>query len=286
MVKQRVEIVGLADHHNVKTGISLRDALRDAGIVVFPGFEATTREGVHVVCLFDPESEFEELHLRIGTLEATAGKSGPGKLNLDDLCRKVEEEWHGATYAAHVTYPGGLLNVTPGQTRVRMWTSPWLRAAAIPCEPNRVNEQDHRDILNGKGEYQRDRPLALICANDVSGPDDVTKVAATTWLKMPSDTIEGLRQSFLDPESRVRRPDQKAGQEHPSIDLVAWEGGYLGGEVLRLSDSLNTLIGGRGTGKSTVSLSTRYDVRSGLISRDPLCRIQVARQNHGSEQEP
>ena len=39
---------------------------------------------------------------------------------------------------------------------------------------------------------------------------------------------------------------------------MAWEGGFLDGTRLHFNGNLNVLVGGRGTGKSTIIESLRY----------------------------
>ena len=75
----------------------------------------------------------------------------------------------------------------------------------------------------------------------------------TTWIKA-DPTFEGLKQILYEPESRVRiqemNPDSKAGYQ--TIDtIVLNEPGFWGGEI-NLNPYLNTIIGGRSTGKSTL----------------------------------
>jgi hypothetical protein len=52
--------------------------------------------------------------------------------------------------------------------------------------------------------------------------------------------------------------DPALRRQGPRILAVAWEGGFLGGVAFPLSPELNTIIGGKGTGKSTVIESIRY----------------------------
>ena len=75
----------------------------------------------------------------------------------------------------------------------------------------------------------------------------------TTWIKA-DPTFEGLKQILYEPESRVRiqemNPDSKA--EYQIIDTIALnEPSFWGGEI-HLNPYLNTIIGGRSTGKSTL----------------------------------
>lgn len=80
--------------------------------------------------------------------------------------------------------------------------------------------------------------------------DDTSK---TTWIKA-DPTFEGLKQILYEPESRVRiqemNPSNKAGYQ--VIDtIVLNEPGFWNGE-LNMNPYLNTIIGGRSTGKSTL----------------------------------
>ncbi len=69
---------------------------------------------------------------------------------------------------------------------------------------------------------------------------------------------EGLRQAFLDPGSRIRHPDQYDLAARDRIVSIAWDGGFLNGESLDPAEQLTCLIGGKGTGKSTVVESLRF----------------------------
>lgn len=75
---------------------------------------------------------------------------------------------------------------------------------------------------------------------------------------MSTPSIEALRQAFLDHESRVRRSDEwpsrpELAHTHPHIESIRVGGAkFLADQEIYLSQNLTTLIGGRGTGKSTL----------------------------------
>ena len=81
-----------------------------------------------------------------------------------------------------------------------------------------------------------------------------------TWVKMGSPSIEGLRLALLDGLLSVRRSDDQGGEpnEHAALMIESVEvsdARYMGrGTPFRiaLNPWLNTVIGGRGTGKSTL----------------------------------
>src|SRR5690606_3238821 len=133
-----------------------------------------------------------------------------------------------------------------------------LLAAAIPGAVDDVDQQ-HRDILrNVNLEHRRDHPVAVINAGDVCSPADLEKPEATSWIKMSNVSASGLRQAFLDPVSRIRLNSDAEPESHTQLLAIGWQGGFLDGLGLHLNENLNVLVGGRGTGKSTVIESIRY----------------------------
>ena len=50
--EQDIRVVGLADHGSVQDVDAIRDFLSPQGIIVFPGFEISSTEKIHMVCLF------------------------------------------------------------------------------------------------------------------------------------------------------------------------------------------------------------------------------------------
>jgi DNA repair ATPase RecN len=65
-------------------------------------------------------------------------------------------------------------------------------------------------------------------------------------------------QAFLDPESRIRLNSDPAPEPHAEFLAMSWEGGFLDDGAVHFNENLNVLVGGRGTGKSTMIESLRY----------------------------
>ena len=61
-----IEAIGITDHYRVRSAKSLLEAAQSAGIIVFPGFEAVSKDGVHLLCLFDPSKEIHSLNGYLG----------------------------------------------------------------------------------------------------------------------------------------------------------------------------------------------------------------------------
>jgi len=259
--------IGITHHNNVDDMDELRAALEEKGIAVFPGFEIASSEGVHVLCLYEPETTCATLNRYLGEFGIHDTSSSPelSAKNFHDILSSVRDH-QGIAIAAHATSDcGGLLKVLTGQVRINAWKDENLLAIQIPGSVEDLPDDLRPIVLNKNADYRRPTApseqlaLAVLNAGDVAHPDDLSKPGATTRIKMATLTIEGLRQAFLDPESRIfLNSSEEEDVPDVRIEAIAWGGGFLADQALHLHDGLNVLIGGRGTGKSTVVESLRY----------------------------
>ena len=253
-----IEVIGVTDHYRVDESKGLVKAARAASLFAFSGFEAVTKDGVHFLCLFDPDRD-DMLERFIGKcgVHDTTKASPTGSLDSTELLAQAKE-WGSICVAAHVAADGGLLVKLNGQPRANAWKSPDLLACAL-AGPISGAPDNIRPILENKDvEHKRPRPAAVINASDVSDPEALKKDGASCCIKMSSVSVEALRQAFLDPESRIRLNSDPQAEPHAEFLAVTWEGGFLGDTSVHFNGNLNVLVGGRGTGKSTMIESMRY----------------------------
>lgn len=254
-----ITVVGLADHGSVASVDALRKVLQPHGIVVFPGFEIASNDKTHYVCLFSEETTGQQLERYLGNLDLLDPADGvrPSRLSSEQLIEKVDQ-LGGFIYAAHCTQDSGLL-----KNRLNhVWKLPKLRSAQIPGAVDDLAgvESDfyRRVLLNKDDAYRRERPLAVINAKDVAKPEDLEQPGATCLIKMTRPNFAAFKVAFLDPGSRIRLNSQQAESPIGKVLRMTVTGGYLDGVLVDFSDHLNTVIGGRGTGKSTLLECLRY----------------------------
>jgi PHP family Zn ribbon phosphoesterase len=259
-VKEGIEVVGITDHFRIATSQNLASALSAAGIYVLVGFEASSSEGVHLLCLFPGSTASHDLERMIGAcgVTLTDADSPQSDKSCEQLLQLIPK-LGGITIAAHACSSSGLLVTLKGQTRSRVWTNPDLLAAIALPGPRSGAPEACRDIIANKDPaHARPRPVAVVNANDVSSPAALSDPSITTWIKMVTPSIEGLRQAFLDSESRIRLSSDPKPTSHTELIAMSWAGGLLDGQSLRFNESLNVLVGGRGAGKSTLIEGLRY----------------------------
>lgn len=260
-LEHNIKVVGLADHGSVDSVDVLRSFLEPHGIIVFPGFEIASAEKVHMVCLFPEGTSKDQLNRYLGKLDLTdlEEKVWPSKLGCLALARIVSD-LGGFWYAAHITGKNGLLRLNQdGGGLVHIWKDHSLvRSGQIPGPVDDLPLNSKRIVENDDANWKRERPIAIINAKDVAKPTDLDESGATCWIKMTKPCFDAFKVAFLDPESRLRLNSQL--EEKPTGEVVSMRisGGYLDGLNIEFSSHLNTVIGGRGTGKSTLLECLRY----------------------------
>ncbi len=106
-----------------------------------------------------------------------------------------------------------------------------------------------------EGQKERFRELRHWPLIECSDPHKYEAIGARyTWLKMEIPDVEGIRLSLLDPESRLRRmADGPPTHRYTHLESLRIRNTDFFDDIqIPFSPCLTTLIGGRGSGKSTV----------------------------------
>jgi len=230
-------------------------------LTIFPGAEITVSDSsnrVHLLAVFDPSCDSQKITGVLGACGITDGHgdekhTATQELGFIGVVRKITDA-NGIAIPAHIDGSKGLLN---GVTSLTPELEKSLKAvtAAEFCD---LHKFDNAEISLKKAV---DR-LAKVAGSDAHKPDEIGKYSS--WLKMTSPSIEGLRLALMDHEFCVK--NQESNPNHkPDIFLSELmissmrHCGRVNGQPLRLPlhPHFNAIIGGRGTGKSTVLESTR-----------------------------
>jgi len=102
-----VQVVAVADHYRIGSSASLMDSASRAGLIVLPGFEAVAKDGVHLLCLFDPGTALARIDRVIGDcgvhdIDATS----PQGDRYTEACLEEADDWACIMVAAHVCSKG------------------------------------------------------------------------------------------------------------------------------------------------------------------------------------
>ncbi len=278
-----IKVFGIANHGNVDGVDAIRTLMNANGIIVFPGFEIASTEKAHFVCLFSEGTSKDQLNRYLGALGLTDPDDGvwPSNFGGNDLLAKVDE-LGGIAYAAHCTDNSGVLK----QKLVHVWQNPLLKAAQIPGTldglKNETGNGYRQILLNKTPEYKRELPIAIINTKDVATPQDLGDPKASSLIKMTNPGFDAFKLAFQDPESRVRLNSDVVEKYYSRIELLQVTGGYLDGLHIDFSEHLNAVIGGRGTGKSTLLECIRYALELKPIGKNALKQHnEIIKENLG-----
>jgi AAA domain len=138
----------------------------------------------------------------------------------------------------------------------------------------------NKSICEGKASEYGNKRIALFQTSDNRSADHADLGKHTTWVKWAVPTAEALRQASLAQESRI-------AQRQPELPAVAITGlsvsnsAFLGPIQVEFNSQYNALIGGRGTGKSTILEYLRWALCDQLpitVADDELPNYQVRRK--------
>ena len=247
--------------------------------VIFPGVELTANGGIHLLLLMDPgqsQDHVEDLLSRLGlTVDKRGKRSGRTSKSVEEILEECEEGT--LVVGAHVNGPKGLFKLT-GEDRIAVLNHPNLAAVEInpdiqdegdlELEDKVVTDQnfDHSWLDGSKPEVEG--LLPQVWASDGHRYHKLGQ--RFTWVKMTRPNFEGLRLALLDGKNSLKpakrdNPGDPNYQPKLAIESITINEGKLIGRSppmeIKFNPWLNTIIGGRGTGKSTIVDFLRVTMR-------------------------
>jgi hypothetical protein len=155
-----VEVIAVTDHYKIDSAAGLISEAEKAGITVFPGFEAVSSDGVHLLVLFDRGTPATKINMCIGACDLHDHED-PSPTSKDhdavSLMEKADRDWGAMVIAAHAAGEGGILAHLKGQARIRAWKSSHLLAIALPGPATDAPEGLKQILANKNGSYRRER---------------------------------------------------------------------------------------------------------------------------------
>ncbi|MGO2018768.1 TrlF family AAA-like ATPase [Psychrobacter sp.] len=286
----KLDAIGITDHnfsrrsdpddwfitHLVEQNKKVAKELSRDPIIIFPGFEVDI--GYHALCLFQPVSNSKALskcnenltklglsvEQRFDGNAARPLRRNNSYVSLNELIELVQNEMCGIVIAAHSDSDDGMLADAKNKEDFK---NPQLYCVEVTKNPPAPK---YLDILEGRNTNWKREGFypAYIMSSDAKSlktescgkPKPNSLGYRHTWIKMSKPSIESLRQAFLDPTSRIKLPKDVTTDKNPSvlsnypyIKSIKIEGAeFLDNQEIHFSPNKNSLIGGRGSGKSTV----------------------------------
>jgi ABC-type cobalamin/Fe3+-siderophores transport system ATPase subunit len=294
-----LEAIAITDHNYLSKSFIplLQEAIHELTgefgyrMVLFPGFEfeADVGKGVHVLGIFEPDANLEELdHLLtecgVGYPRVQGGVLSKSTRRLPELLKCIQQvspdgKQRGIVVMPHALKDDGLFD----NGKVSEWLqqteylNPDLLAVEVP-KPVHQMSPGWRRLFGARADcdaaWRRQRPVACIMSSDnkaLTKEENAENYIGMryTWVKMSEPSVEALRQAFLDHESRIRlqtvRPSDD--ERHPRLVSISVKGAaFVEDQVVHFSPNLNCVIGGRGSGKSSLLEYIRFCFQPDYLS--------------------
>ena len=300
--EERLEVIGITDHNFasrsfiplLQRAAAQFDAEFGYELAILPGFEfqADVGKGLHVLCIFDSSADLEVVDRILAECGVPAerfhsGDPLPSTKRLPEILDAVQQKhdgrYRGIVICPHSQAEAGIFDTE----RIAEWLqaeefrNPKLLCVEVPKPTDEMSNGWQRLFVSGDDcdpAWKRSRPIACILSSDAKALRATEAENCIgrrhTWIKLGKPSVEGLRHAFLAHESRICLRDPVL----PSCYITRMEVGsckFFAARpfVVDFNRQFTAIIGGRGTGKSTVLEYLRWalcDQPVDINTDDPL----------------
>jgi len=255
-----IDCVAITDHNSgewidsLKSALSAMELSRPTGyrkLYLFPGLEISASGNIHILALFDSRAGTAEVQALLGAVKFPMQYIGTTNAVSPESVENVITAIHSAgaiAIPAHVDEPCGVFTLT-GHTLTQAIKTEGLLAIEVV------------DKTKNKPELYKQCKLHLA---EVIGTDShISAQVGTnyTWVKMCEPSLDALKLALHDQEDGIIRKDEididpNTILNRYFIKSLSVKNGFKAGNGAPLktefSPWLTSVIGGRGSGKSTI----------------------------------
>ena len=271
--------VGAVTNHNkfdFEEFKALRKTAKNQDIFLLPGVGLSVNDGingVHVLVIFSDEW-LENGNDRISTFITSMfpgkavveyqNENGRSDKNILQTVEELEKTGRGYFLVfAHVENPKGLWQETGGG-KIQDWCDKryqLVKERTLGFQKVRTWD-DREKVKHWLGDWYP----AEVEGSDPKRIDQIGQ-GEPCYLKLGAFNFEAVKFTLIDHKNRLRL-ENAPKYTHSHIKRVSFEGGTLAGQTIQFSPELNTLIGIRGSGKSSILESLRYILGNQLEEND------------------
>lgn len=233
---------------------------------LFPGVEISVNGNIHLLSIFDQSKTATDIDNVLYDVRFPSDRKGRSDAVTEKSFPEVVEAVRragGIAIPAHVDGAKGIFKELQGASLGRALECDGILAIEV-VNPSFEKPQMYRDK-----RIQWTELLGSDAHHPSGSGGDRFPGSHFTWVKMGTPSLEGLRLALLDGPLSVRRSDQQSEDPNRHADFVieaieVSQARYMGRSStfkVELNPWLNAIIGGRGTGKSTLVEFLRIALR-------------------------
>jgi len=230
-------------------------------LYIFPGVEISVNGGLHLLAILPMNKGTADIDTLLGSVGFNGEKGKTNHVTTKSPIEVINEIINagGLAIPAHADETNGVFKLS-GTTLAQVLDCKHI-IAVEQCNPSMQKQQLY---LDKKLEWTE------VLGSDAHHPTGPKSPGSHfTWVKMGTPNLEGLRLALLDGSLSIKRSDRITDNPnehgHLSIEsLSVSDAKYIGRDSafeLPFNPWLNAVIGGRGTGKSTLLEFLRLTLR-------------------------
>lgn len=270
-LEREIGAIAITDHHDATmieyvTAAISRSDLAKAKLWLFPGMEITCDDSVQCIILFDQGTDPEVVNLLFGVMPNivkpdSATKSAPQAIpcgnDLSHLLNAVSNDSQLSVKSIvlpHASDDGYKTVIRKGfHSRFAE-----LEVDGFYIEKDLAKSNPKKiDLVYGKSKEWGTRRRGIVSTGDNRNSSYSQLAKNPCWIRLGEPTAEAIRQAVLADQARIAyAPPSMPAQRVLELRVSS----TLTGEDFEVSfnDGFNALIGGRGSGKSTILEYLRF----------------------------
>jgi len=242
-------------------------------ITILPGVEIETGDGIHLLVIFNPDSQLEDVKTNFrkanwkesiehfltsirNTANSTANKT------TEEILEEAEK-WDAICIFAHVTNNKGFFRISSGGRKTKIYKHTLTQIFQIPNDG--ISNNGYLNIIEGKDSNYGNKSITKITASDAKRLKDIA--TNNCWIKA-DPTFEGLKQIINEPEERVYIGDEPEIIQRIKQNKTKFirtikinqingyneeKGSWFKNIEIPLNPGLIAIIGNKGNGKSALT---------------------------------
>lgn len=298
-LKQNSINIGVITNHNKfekDEFINLRKKAKKEEIFLLPGVEVSVGDGangIHTLVVFSDKwlengqdyiNQFLNVAFEGRTPAQFEQEDGRSSLGLIDIIKKLDGYRRDYFLIfAHVEQSSGLWKEVDGGRIQEFGKNELFRQRTLGFQKVRTHDKKEAVCRTKVKSWLNDWYPAEVEGSDCKSIDEIGTKDGETWLKIGDFSFEAVKYGLKDYKNRIRtkKPEK---YKHSYIKSIDFEGGILNGHSIPFSPELNTLIGIRGSGKSSILEAVRYvlDIPLGERATDVNYKDRLIQHAFGS----
>ncbi|MGM9901735.1 MAG: TrlF family AAA-like ATPase [Latilactobacillus sakei] len=261
--EQQIKMGVITNHNkfNLSEYKGLKKKAKKNGIMLLPGVELSVKEGsngIHCLIVFKNEDWISGDTEKINQFLDEVFKGIDNREKENTRCNmdlehtvKCLDSYNNDYFImmAHIEQKSGFLKECNGGLITSLSSKKWFKDNILGLQKGRARKEMKK--LKGWMGYE----IPYIEGSDCKSVEDIGK-GNPCYIKIGDGNFDSVVLAFKDNQNRISLSQKK--YNHGYIKSIQFIGGKLDAQEILLSPELNSLIGIRGSGKSSIIESIRY----------------------------